>query len=182
MKLCKGCNQSFPLNFFHKDSSKKSGIKDLCKICNTQRVKKWQASNPEKIKISHAKYRLEHSDKRKAWAKLDRAKNPSLYRERWIKWKSENQEKHKVNVTNQRVRHKAGKLKATPAWGNRDEIKEFYKTAQGLSMILGEWYEVDHIVPLRSKIVCGLHVETNLQVLLKSENVMKSNRYWPDMP
>ena len=42
-------------------------------------------------------------------------------------------------------------------------------------------WEVDHIVPLQSPIVCGLHVEHNLQVIPASKNRSKHNRHWPDM-
>jgi hypothetical protein len=41
---------------------------------------------------------------------------------------------------------------------------------------------VDHIVPLQSEIVCGLHGEANLQLLTETENKVKSNKLWPDMP
>lgn len=44
-----------------------------------------------------------------------------------------------------------------------------------------EW-QVDHIVPLQSEFVCGLHNEFNLRVISQSENSSKKNRYWPDMP
>ena len=41
---------------------------------------------------------------------------------------------------------------------------------------------VDHIVPLNSPIVCGLHNEFNLQIIPPATNYHKSNNYWPDMP
>ena len=48
--------------------------------------------------------------------------------------------------------------------------------------MLGFKWEVDHIVPLQSKLVCGLHVHNNLQVITALENIKKHNKVWPDMP
>ena len=41
----------------------------------------------------------------------------------------------------------------------------------------GAAYEIDHIIPLKGKLVCGLHVPNNIRVVLKSTNQKKSNRF-----
>lgn len=66
---------------------------------------------------------------------------------------------------------------ATPSWVNKEAIKEIYKTAVELTESTGTVYEVDHIVPLTSKLVCGLHVEHNLQVVTFEENRKKYNHF-----
>lgn len=53
-------------------------------------------------------------------------------------------------------------------------IEELYKNSNGM--------ELDHIVPLKSDFVCGLHWHGNIQLLSMSENRKKNNRYWPNMP
>ncbi len=66
----------------------------------------------------------------------------------------------------------------TPGWADQgfvSEMREIYLSAP-------DDYEVDHIVPLNSNIVCGLHVPCNLQALPKLENQHKSNNHWPGMP
>jgi hypothetical protein len=64
-----------------------------------------------------------------------------------------------------------------PRWANKHVIAGIYKKCKELSSATGIPHQVDHIIPLRGKTVCGLHVESNLQILPASENLRKRNRF-----
>lgn len=76
----------------------------------------------------------------------------------------------------------ANKLKATPAWAVDFFMKEAFSLARLREKVCGGKWHVDHIVPLRSSLVCGLHCEHNLQVVPASYNLKKGNRHWPEGP
>jgi len=148
----------------------------------------WNKNNPEKIKANQAKYNktekrklsyARHSltEKRKITQARYRAtekgqKAIAALPQKSKEWKKAN--KGRVNTTN------AAYLKrikqATPPWADQQAILDVYLEAEYFGM------EVDHIVPIRSKLVCGLHTWENLQLLPKLENITKGNRVWPDMP
>lgn len=73
---------------------------------------------------------------------------------------------------------------ATPAWADKKAIARFYAEAEMLTATTGIPHEVDHIVPIQGRKVCGLHVEHNLQVLIKSENAKKHSKFddWKRVP
>ena len=66
-----------------------------------------------------------------------------------------------------------GQPQATPVWVDLDAIEEFYRAAMQLTLDTGVEHEVDHIVPLNGKKVCGLHVAYNLQVITRKANRQK---------
>lgn len=66
---------------------------------------------------------------------------------------------------------------ATPRWANRAAIAAIYSQARKLTKRTGIPHQVDHIVPLQGRSVCGLHVESNLRVISKAENMHKSNSH-----
>ena len=67
--------------------------------------------------------------------------------------------------------YKNAKRQAMPLWADREAISCIYQEAKYL-----QWH-VDHIIPLNHPLVCGLHVEGNLQALSPKENLRKSNNF-----
>ena len=168
----------------------------------------WRADNPERHKANRDAWALANPDRKRenarAWADANREKEKIRQRKRYevdpdawnaatYAWREANPDKFKSSKSNWAksnrskmnawtARYRAAKLQATPAWANHQEIGHIYEEAQQVSEETGIAHHVDHIVPLISDIVCGLHCEANLQILPGAENCSKANRYWPDMP
>ena len=85
---------------------------------------------------------------------------------------------HTVNA--KVAKRHAAKLQRTVAWANLEAIKEIYRDASDLTKLTGISFHVDHIIPMQGKLVSGLHVETNLQILSIHENCSKHNKFNPE--
>lgn len=59
---------------------------------------------------------------------------------------------------------------ATPPWADKQALKAFYKACP-------PGHHVDHVIPLRGKMICGLHVVENLQYLPARVNQVKANKF-----
>jgi hypothetical protein len=108
---------------------------------------------------------------------IDRAKTrpAAVVREYRNTWKQNNVVQVRADTKARRRKHR----EATPKWLTRkqkSEIRQIYQIAITMSQTTGEQYVVDHIVPLRSDAVCGLHVPWNLRVITQAENLKKSNQ------
>lgn len=123
------------------------------------------AANAAKILARQKSYRTANLD---YCRRLDRELRAKLKAADPVAWAAKTKLK--------RLRGKAQTKRALPKWADSAAIRTFYEAAYVLSL------EVDHIVPLRSPLVCGLHVEHNLQLLTRQENAAKGNRWRPDMP
>ena len=141
---------------------------------------KKKKDDPEYFKLNAKKNRLKNLDYARQKAKIYYYKNRKHRLALHKKWRDKNKEQikkqQKLYVINNRekVRHKIAlrrsrKLKAIPKFANLDKIKEIYKNCP-------KGYHVDHIIPLNNPIVCGLHVEWNLQYLSAKKNCIKGNK------
>lgn len=155
MKTCSVCGDTKPYSEYHKRAAMKDGHRSACKGCEHER-------NQGK----YHKRRLDYATQRN--------------RERGcVPWE-EYLEKRRANPVPRSYRvakRRAQKKHATPVWADQDYIRDLYRNAKEASAIFGVAFEVDHIVPLQGKNVCGLHCEHNLQILTAAENRRKANAY-----
>jgi hypothetical protein len=115
--------------------------------------------------------------------------NPEQAAARKTKWRQENREHHNATNRNWNVNNKplkaalegkrrSAQLQRTPVWDKDTHlIVAKYQLANMLTRETGEPHHVDHIIPLQGKNVSGLHVFSNLRVILGEDNVKKSNKY-----
>lgn len=141
-------------------------------------VAAWQAANREKCRADAIAWRKANPEKVNATARRWRENNPEQALENGRRWRANN--KDKVNA--KKARRLAAQIKATPSWADLKKIRAIYAEASRLTRETGIQHHVDHIYPLRSKVMCGLHVETNLQILPAIANQKKSNVTWPLEP
>lgn len=164
---------------------------------NRERLKQYQAvyrtQNREKFRENRRRFIERNPDADKKYSKKYRDANPNqralsckAYRdankEKEQAYRKEYSQKNKDKLTAKAAKRRAVQKRALPAWADLEVIAEVYRHARELSAISGLPFHVDHIVPLQSKLVCGLHCEANLQIIYGPENISKNNRHWPNMP
>jgi hypothetical protein len=162
-KSCSQCQQVKRYDQFSVRRRAKDGRSSTCKQC---------------IRESDAAYRDRFKDKLLRQKRDAYQADPAKFKARV---KVHQQDNAALFNARNAVRY-ARKKKAVPEWADLQDIASFYETSIAVGMLTGEWHEVDHIVPLNSKLVCGLHCPANLRVIPATQNQSKGNRYWPDMP
>lgn len=199
-KVCTKCNLEKEILFFRKTKAYKNGIYSWCKSCENEYQK-----NSANVKKNQARYRKKTKEKRRQYnrnleAKIKTLPKPELKEKKCSTCKTIksieffNKRDHIktgynyscVDCKRQKARkcyhnsdknlkkrdsanYKANKKQRTPKWADKKKISEIYKNCP-------KGYHVDHIIPLQGDIVCGLHVENNLQYLTPKENQSKSNK------
>lgn len=127
-------------------------------------------------RLRQAKLYAEDRDNIQAKRKRFYAENPAA-KLRLLEYQLEYYSTHKDAATERVVKRNALKLKAFPAWADRNAIRAAYRLARQRTAETGIRHVVDHVVPLQGRKVCGLHVHNNLQVITEKENLEKFNKF-----
>lgn len=154
MLQCSICKTEKRPEEFHSNSSAKSGRDSRCIPC-------------KKVKRDLERQTEEY----RAWDYL-----------RHTQWIEDNPEKYSILKSSRRI----AEQNQIASWtrSNKQELRaiaELYKHAKMLKEGFGFPFHVDHIVPLKSKFVCGFTCLNNMEVLTDLANCSKGNHWWPDM-
>jgi 5-methylcytosine-specific restriction endonuclease McrA len=186
------------IKFFSKNIRSKDGFQSVCKTCHNEAAKRWAKNNPKKMRAATSAWKKRNPEKNRETVRIYRNKNIEKARmaaRRWAKnnpekankiklrwakknpkrkleqsrrWAKNNPEKVLANVR----LYQAAKLQRVPLWlttTHKNQMKQIY-------MNCPKGHHVDHLYPLRGKIVSGLHVPWNLVYLKSSKNHKKGNR------
>jgi hypothetical protein len=161
---CSDCCNTRSLKHYH----------DVLKL-DPEFVEEHKRQSRERHKLVGTKWYHENKEKASAQNKAWIKRHKEEFRQYCIQWRRNNLPKLCVNTT----AYRAQKIQATPSWINEEAVDKIYEQATQMKKETGIKYSVDHIVPLTSDLVCGLHVENNLQIITLKENSSKNCRWWP---
>lgn len=154
VKECTGCHEVKLLNEFSRHKLGEYGKRPKCKVCLSKEATVYRKTPRGKALRKISKQRYYQTARGKYTKSLLDAK---YYRENTAACKA------RARARDRRVRE------ATPKWVDIPSIRKIYRECP-------EGMHVDHMVPIKGKTVCGLHVPWNLQYLSAEENMKKSNK------
>lgn len=170
------------LKEFTPDKRKSSGLKSECRACHNKSNKLWREANKDKSALYIKEWRKVNHEKTLAYKTEYRVNNKEKVAAYAKQWEIANKEKRYAQVAG----YRASRLNQTPIWSDPLAIEKIYKDCIEINLAARTagcppyiQYEVDHIIPLQSKLVSGLHTHTNLRIILRSENRKKHNSFIP---
>lgn len=150
--------------------------------------KAWAKANADKVRASRIRYEKKNPEKVAAYRNSPEFKKRAVERARAYELAHPEEKRERSRLWHKRYPAKsafisktrqARKRQAVPAWANLERIQALYSLAAMLTSNTGEKWHVDHIIPIASDFVCGLHVYENLRVVPAKVNLQKSNKFKP---
>lgn len=180
---CENCKRHYSMKA--KERSEKPQRKTKCKNGNVAERGKWghclcnecHSARREASKGYTKKWASNNEEKRKEAVNNWRERNPESVARMWKRGGHRWYVKNKAKVLAASRARQIAKIQRTPVWADLEAIEKIYEDAKRISDELGVPHEVDHIIPLQGETVSGLHVHWNLQIISRTENRKKGNKF-----
>ena len=154
MKTCSKCKEDKEFSEFNKRKLMSDGYRSECRECQSVYCKS-HYSKQDKEK---------HLERGRAWHRA----NPHKSKE----YKNKRRGYYNAHESGRRARMRTKLSSDAKFW-----LVEIYEAARLRTDATGVAHHVDHIIPLNGKLVSGLHVPWNMQVIPAAENLAKGNKH-----
>jgi len=167
VRHCKVCREDKPASEFYLNKNGHPARRE-CKKCMCARLFVERTPNRKGRKVVSAEELAARAERQKA--RQERWRQANM--ERWSaardaaakRYRQRNRGKVNARTSQYRANIRLATLPGYDRW-----IDAIYETAADLGL------QVDHVMPIRGKNFCGLHVPWNMQLLSKSRNSAKRN-------
>jgi hypothetical protein len=153
-----------------------------------ERARRWRSANPDRAKEIERRWRAANHELAKAIQRAYYERNRATISERSQAKRLSDLERalerermayarNREVIAARRRGSWVRSVSRTPPWADREAMAALYREARRLTRETGIAHQVDHEIPLRGKLVSGLHVETNLRIITAEANRRKSARF-----
>lgn len=192
MKTCRECKLDKDTLEFYKVKTAKDGLHSYCKECVSNRCRAYRIENSDSVKERKKKYYQTEAGKASKKASYERNIEHTRAYDKFRFQRDK--EKVYARVREYRPRYFENNPGLAAAYSSlyrglkhnassilteelKTQIRELHRVCKLKSEESGIKHHVDHIIPLKSQLVCGLNVPWNLQIITQAENHSKINKF-----
>jgi hypothetical protein len=194
LKFCPCCKEQKNNTEFYTNNKKKDRLSCYCKVCEKEKVKKWQSKNLSKVREATKKWKKENRDKvayhNRSWTENNREKSCEKAKKWKMKnlekasnipknWRKNNREKYLASNKNsshrRRVNYKETDINVNFLLTLKEETKNCSICGTALNNVQHSpsQYNLDHIIPL---IVGGKHSKDNVRYICRKCNLSRKRK------